>query len=508
MRPRESTSGNARPRARVVGGLACLLVASALAGLALAQHEPVRAAVPDATVRIAGAEITDGADAGTIAADVARAWGEQPIALRIGEERVEGTRASFGGRIDAAALTARIEQARDPASLMRRLHAQLSTAAPLELPVDVRVDATSTLAMLLERKDHLDVRPRDARIEPRTGAIVPEREGLTLDVHGTLDALADAMRSGAPEASARILRERPRRTARDLANVRLDATLGSFETRYSTSPDAAARTHNLRVAAARLDGLVLMPGETLDFNDVVGERNEANGFRPAPQIAAGELVDGIGGGTCQIAGTLHAAAFFAGLPIVERSPHSRPSTYIWMGLDAVVVYARLNLRFTNDLPFPIALAMSVEGGVVRAEIRGASSGRLVSFARRIDSIAPFRERTEEDASLPAGVRVLDQRGVPGFTVVRDRVIRDVERNQARRQRIEDVYPPTDQIWRVGTGPAAPAGYVAEAGDDHPEYTTDEYLVATQGAGVEGTEITRRGGVSTQAGWTQSYVAPR
>lgn len=502
------TSGGARERARVAGGLACLLVASALAGLALAQRAPVRAAVPEPELLVQGEPLVATGDAHADARALAERWGEAPLTLRIGEQRVEGTRAGLGGRLDVEALAARIAQAQDAESLMRRLHGQLAAGAPLDLPIDVRVDPAETLTMLLERKDLLDVRPRDARIEPRTGAIVPEREGLTLDVHGTLDALVSAMRSGAPEAEARILREAPRRTARDLAGIHLDATLGEFETRYSTSADAAARTHNLRVAASRLDGLVLMPGETLDFNEVVGERNEANGFRPAPEIAAGELVDGIGGGTCQIAGTLHAAAFFAGLPVVERSPHSRPSTYIWMGLDAVVVYPRLNLRFTNDLPFPVALAMSVEGGVVRAEIRGASRDRLVSLVRRVDELLPFRERSENDPSLPAGVRVLSQRGVPGFEIVRDRVVRDVERNQARRQRTRDTYPPTDQIWRVGTGPAAPPGTPAPEGDDHGEYTADEYLVATQGVGIEGTEVTRRGGRTAQPGWTEALVAPR
>lgn len=497
-------------RARVAGGLACLVAASALAALALAARQPVRAAVREPVVRIEGTPAPSG-DPRAIAHAFADAWAREPFVLRIGEEPIEGTRASFGGRIDEEALAARLAQAADPASLMRRLHAQLEDGSPLplalDLPQGIRVDATATLELLLERKDHLDVRPRDARIEPRTGAIVPERDGVTLDVHGTLDVLAHALRAGASEAQARVLREPPRRTAAELDGVQLDATLGTFETRYSTLADAAERTHNLRVAASRIDGTVLMPGESFDFNEVVGERSEANGFRPAPEIAAGELVDGIGGGTCQIAGTLHAAVFFGGLPITERSPHSRPSSYLWMGLDAVVVYPRLNLRFTNDLPFPVALGMTVEGGVVRAEIRGARQTRMVSLARRIEEITPFRERTVDDPSLPAGVRVERQHGVPGFRVARYRVIRDVERNQARRERGEDSYPATDRIVRVGTGPAATPGYVAPEGDTHGEYTTDEYLVATQGATVTGTEIVRRGGRTAEPGWTGAHVAP-
>lgn len=492
-------------RARFFGGVVCLLIASALTGLVLASTQaPARAADQDVEIRIQSAAIS-GADALEIARELTRTWGDSLLTLRIGNDAITRSRREFGGSIDEASLVSRITEARDPSSMMRRLHASSGREAALEIPLSVRLDASATLELLLERKDHLDVRPQDARIEPRTRRVLPERDGVTLDVHGTLDVLLHAMRTGAPEAQARVLTEPAHRTAAELERVELDATLGTFETRYSTLLDAAERTHNLRIAASRIDGTVLMPGETFDFNEVVGERNEANGFRPAPEIAAGELVDGIGGGTCQIAGTLHAAAFFAGLHIVERSPHSRPSTYIWMGLDAVVVYPRLNLRFTNDLPFPIALGMIVEGGIVRAEIRGARQVRAVSFARRIDEIFPFRERIEEDPTLPAGVRVERQRGVPGFRIARYRLIRDVERNQTRRQRSEDSYPATDRIVRVGTGTPAPTGFVPPPGDSHPEYTSDEYLVATQGASVDGTEITRRGGRTVERGWTEDHV---
>src|SRR5690606_26048446 len=101
-----------------------------------------------------------------------------------------------------------------------------------------------------------------------------------------------------------------------------DHVLSAFETSYDVSMRAEARTYNLRLAASKLDGTVLLPGETFDFNATVGPRDEANGYKVAPVIAQGELVDGIGGGTCQISGTLHGAAFFAGLRMVERYPHT------------------------------------------------------------------------------------------------------------------------------------------------------------------------------------------
>ena len=410
--------------------------------------------------------------------------------------------------LSRADLGSRIARARDPRSLARRYHAQIAGEAPLAIPVDARLDPAASTPMLLEAKDHLDRTARDATLDPRTGGITREREGLSLDVHGTLDDLLAAMRAGEPEVRARVVRHSPERTADEIEGVRIDALLGTFETRYSTLEDAADRTFNLRVAAERIDGTVLMPGETFSLNALVGERTEANGFRPAPEIAGGELVDGVGGGTCQVAGTLHAAAFFAGLPIVERTPHSRPSAYLWMGMDATVVYPQLDLRFTNDLPFPVVIGFTVEGGIARAEIRGARQSRLVTFTRRLDEITPFRERDVQDPSLPLGVRVLRQRGMPGFRATRFRIVRDVDRNQAVRQHVEDTYPPTDQIWRVGTGAPPEPDYVTPEGDTHAEYTADEYLSATTGAGVPELEITRRAGRTALAGWTSAFIAPR
>jgi len=457
-------------------------------------------------VRVAGT-VARG-DPRAFAASIADRWEATPFTLTVGQERIESTRGALGARVDREALAAAIAQAADPTSLMRRYHAQSGSPGALDLPLSVTQEPSTLVALLTERKDQIDSRARDARIEARTGHVIPEAVGLRLDVFGSTEAVHAAIVSGASTAAALIAREEPRRRASELASVRIEAVLGTFETRYSTLEDARDRSFNLRVAASKVDGTVLMPGETFDFNAVVGERSEANGFRPAPEIAGGELIDGVGGGTCQVAGTLHAAAFFAGLPVIERSPHSRPSGYIWMGLDAVVVYPQLNLRLTNHYDFPIVLGMTVEAGTVRAEIRGAASDQVVTFTRRIDDIRPYTERTVADPSLPSGVRVLRQRGVPGFTITRFRIVRDVVHNQARRQRWEDTYPPTEQIVRVGSGGPAPAGYGPPGGYQPAEYTADELLSVSSGRAIEGLEITRRAGRTGEPGWTARSGMPQ
>jgi hypothetical protein len=164
----------------------------------------------------------------------------------------------------------------------------------------------------------------------------------------------------------------------------------------------------------------------------------------------------------------------------------------------------MNLRFTNDQTFPVAIQLHVGYGVVHAELRGARRTRMVSFVRRLDGLTRFEARETPDPSLPTGVRVLAQRGIPGFAITRFRVTRDVVRNQAVRERWHDVYPPTSEIWHVGTGGAAPPGFVAPPGDAHPEYLSDEYLVLTEGVGVDGIDESKRAGRTATPGWTRGF----
>jgi vancomycin resistance protein YoaR len=315
------------------------------------------------------------------------------------------------------------------------------------------------------------------------------------------------MEAGRDEVGLVVQMRRARRTMSDLDGVSMAAKLASFETRYDASFRAEDRSFNLAVAAEKIDGMVVLPGERFDFNAVVGERSEANGFRVAPVIAAGEVVDGVGGGTCQISGTLHAAVFFAGLPIVERHPHSRPSSYIKLGLDAAVSYPNLNFTFDNDRDHPIVVGFTVGGGIARATLWGAENDLQVTFVRRVDETVAFQEREVEDPELPRGVRVLSQRGVPGFELTRWRIVRDVARRQAVRERLEDEYPPTTQIWRVGTGGSRPDGYTPPPGDAHLEYVADEYLSLTDGAGLEAPIEVRRPGRTGNYGWTVAAGYP-
>lgn len=453
---------------------------------------------PPPSIVVAGTTLERGGDVVAAAMDQVRRYAQTEISLKLPEGAHKLLPARLGAEIDRVRLAEFVMAAGIPTSALARAHeAARAAGAPreLEVPLPIRLDTERALAHLLALKAEIDRPATDAMIDLDKRAVAPERFGFRLDVYETLARLDVALARGVVEVEAAGERVRPRRVASELREVSFAEVLGHFETRYSKGARYQARTYNLRLAASRLDGTVLLPGEVFDFNEVVGPRDEAHGYRVAPVIAQGELVDGIGGGTCQISGTLHGAAFFAGLEVVERVPHSRPSSYIKLGLDAAVAYPTVNFRIKNPFAFPVVLHQIVKDGIVRAEVLGPRRTNTVTFFRRIDEVIPFEQELRDAEELPEGERVLTQRGIPGFKTTVFRVVRDGA--YAMRTKTSNEYPPTTQIVRVGTG--APNVKRGIEPDKSLEYMADEYLVVTQGPAMSPLE-SRTPGRYGAPGW--------
>src|SRR5207237_3214685 len=127
------------------------------------------------------------------------------------------------------------------------------------------------------------------------------RPGYLLRVYDSMVALEYGARSGARRIELSAAATRPGVTAEDLRDVDISTVLGNWETRYSVSAIDSDRTYNLKVGADHLNGHILPPHEVFSFNEVVGDRTEKEGYRVAPVIQGGELIDGLAGGMCQIA---------------------------------------------------------------------------------------------------------------------------------------------------------------------------------------------------------------
>lgn len=144
--------------------------------------------------------------------------------------------------------------------------------------------------------------------------------------------------------------------------------LAEFSTNYNARD--TDRTTNLRLAAEKINGTVLMPGETFSYNTVVGERTIAAGYKEAAMYQNGEVVDGLGGGICQISTTLYNAVLYTNLEIVERRNHQFVPSYAKAGRDATVVYGSIDFRFKNTRNYPVKILCTVSGGVAKCQIYG------------------------------------------------------------------------------------------------------------------------------------------
>jgi vancomycin resistance protein YoaR len=508
-----------------LGGAAAF---GALLGLALVASESHVETPRPITLRCYGREIPLTQDA----AETVLQWttdrfeGWLNLVLPDGEER-RLRYPQLGIEVDRERLTELLRDA--PSSGRARASLGLDHADVIDLPVPVRIDRERSWLTLVALKDEVDRVPRDARIDLDRKTVVPERPGRLLDLDRSLAAIESALERGDERVALAFEATQPRRSLRGLADVRYDVLLGAYETSRPAASRDEERGRDLGLAASRLDGQVLMPGDILDFNALVGSRDVANGYQTAkapagsapldgssPMAAVQSLdgsepLDGTGGAMCQISGTLHAAALFAGLEIVERHAETRPSPYLELGMDAAVAYPALDLRVKNSYDFPVVFRATASGGRVRAEVRGARRPYVVTIVRKIDGATPYPQLEQPDDSLELDERRLVQRGLPGIDLHRYRIRRGGP--HAVRQVVIDHHPPTPQLVRVGTG-LSDASSSLETGTGRPpqglssEYLADELVVMMQSERLDGPLSERRvRGRFGAPGWTKDIGAP-
>lgn len=118
------------------------------------------------------------------------------------------------------------------------------------------------------------------------------------------------------------------------------------------------RDNNLLKACEYLNGTIVQPGDTFSFNKAVGKRTAERGFQEAGAISDGTLGKEFGGGVCQVNTTVMQAAMKSDYKLVERYPHSWPSSYTKVGLDATVTWGGADFKFKNNSDYPVAIVAS------------------------------------------------------------------------------------------------------------------------------------------------------
>ena len=241
--------------------------------------------------------------------------------------------------------------------------------------------------------------------------IYPEVEGVDFDVEAAKALIAAEVKD---EYQIQLIITKPKVTVSQIGSEAFPDRLSNFTTRYDAS--AKDRTTNLVIACQKLNGKVIMPGETFSYNQTLGKRTAAAGYKNAAVYENGQVVDGIGGGICQISSTLYNAVLMANLEIVERRNHQFVTSYLPAGRDATVVYGAIDFKFKNTRQYPIRLSASAKNGIATISIYGIKEENEYTFSFNTKTIAsiPFGTKYVEDASLPAGTEKVQQNGVNGL----------------------------------------------------------------------------------------------
>ena len=459
--------------------------------------------------RISGEEVTPRLTTYPSALDYA----VSTIAKRVDTEHVEASVVRHGLRIEV--LPGRQGHALDRAAARRALVAALGAAhRPTHVIVPVRVDAPTVtaarlapvaararlvisapvrltydgttwrvarwrLAQLLELPSagatklaiggpaateyfrqlakRVDRKPVDATFRILAGdhvGVVPSKSGLSLDVAKTAKALLAAAGTATNRvAQLAVSTAEPKRTTVDANAMGITGVVSSFSTTYGGTP---GRLHNVALVAEKIDDTLIAPGATFSFNETTGARTAAAGFEEAPVILNGELKSGIGGGVCQVSTTTFNAAFFAGLPIVERTNHALFISHYPQGRDATVDYPSIDLKFRNDTSAWLLLRTFVGTGSLTVTLYGTPQNRKVEYETGplvVTGAMPIKR--VKDPTLKKGEQEVVAEGAPRRSTSVTRKVYDGDGKLLYDTTWRSNYDSETEILRVGTKKAKP-----------------------------------------------------
>lgn len=279
-----------------------------------------------------------------------------------------------------------------------------------------KTDVVSTV--LKNLSEQIDVPAQDALFQFENGRVTAfkiSHDGQAVNINETLKRF-DAAVSSIPHAPVFHLVItlpvdviKPAVTTDKVNSFGIKELIGKGYSEFAGS--IPGRIHNVALAASRVHGVLIKPGETFSFDQAVGDISAATGYQSAYIIKEGHTVLGDGGGVCQVSTTLFRAALNAGLPIVERHAHAYRVHYyeeggFKAGLDATVFSPSVDLKIKNDTPGYILIQTKTDTTnlTLTFELFGTSDGRSAEIYNQVvtGETPPPPDLYQDDPTLPPG----------------------------------------------------------------------------------------------------------
>lgn len=287
---------------------------------------------------------------------------------------------------------------------------------------------------------------KDAYYVQNPFTIYPEVNGVDFDMENAKTIIAE----NKEEYTIPLIITKAQKTTQDIGTEAFPDLLATFSTKYNAGD--RDRTTNLILAAQKINGTVLLPGEEFSYNKTVGERTIEAGYKMAATFSNGKVVDGLGGGICQISSTLYDAVVMANLQITKRRNHQFITSYLPGGKDATVVWGSQDFKFINSRKYPVRITMSVSGGTATAQVWGLKEEVEYDITIESQKTATIAYTTQyiNDPSLPEGTQVVKQNGSNGSKYEAYKVMRLNGVVVSRTLLSKDTYNAKQKIVRIGT----------------------------------------------------------
>lgn len=315
----------------------------------------------------------------------------------------------------------------------------------------ISINETKLISILTEYARQTDKEAVAASVSMAPDGQIQKRSssfGSRIDIVNSMQAIQKALLSGQDSVSLILTEVPPSVSDNDIRDI--NGIVAEYKTDYN--PEAAARTHNIILAAKPLQGILLRPGDVLSFNSIVGPRTEEKGYQQAPAYVNEELSQDWGGGVCQISSTLYNAALLADLAILERTPHYRPAGYVPIGLDATVDFdSNLDLKIKNTRSAAIYITTDTNNNQLIVRIFGTLEPDLPAVKLVTTELTRIEPETTiiQDLNLAMGTQVVSQDGQTGFKVTIERVHYLGDRELQREKIADDTYKPVTRVVRIG-----------------------------------------------------------
>ncbi|MDR1531933.1 MAG: VanW family protein [Clostridiales bacterium] len=362
-------------------------------------------------------------------------------------------RYDFTEAVDIAYNYARLETLRERYGKITALNAE-----PYKLTVEPQYsfEAGNIRGYVDTLAEELYEPPADADITRKDGRfiITDSHIGRRMDPEKTAEGVFALLKARQGGVAAAVMEELPPvYTAEDMRKAQ--SLIGTFSTNFSGGE--SERNMNIFTACAKINDTVVYPGEIFSTNDAFGEMTYANGYRPAPTIVGGKLVDDLGGGVCQVSSTLYNALLYAELEIVERQNHSMKVGYLDYGYDATLAGNYIDLKFCNNTNLPVCLEGKIlDGHTVQVNVYGYQERppghRLVFQNELVEVVPPGDDLLVEDTTLPMGQRVVEKQARTGYRYNLYKIVYEGDVEVARTLVNKSYYRPVKAEVRVGAAP--------------------------------------------------------